>query len=72
MNLFPPSFLGVIAALWLTSLPLALADIHRQGGIVALFSDHNLDPAAIILHSMWLPRQGMAMVGARRWGCAAG
>ncbi|HIE1453545.1 Fe(3+)-hydroxamate ABC transporter permease FhuB [Serratia marcescens] len=59
---------GVIAALWLTSLPLALADIHRQGGIVALFSDHNLDPAAIILHSMWLPRQGMAMVGGATLG----
>lgn len=58
--------------MWLTSLPLALTDIHRQGGIVALFSEHNLDPAAIILHSMWLPRQGMAMVGALRWGCAAG
>lgn len=42
--------------------------MHRQGGIVALFSDHNLDPAAIILHSMWLPRQGMAMVGGATLG----
>ncbi|AWQ48668.1 Ferric hydroxamate ABC transporter [Klebsiella oxytoca] len=59
---------GLIAALWLTSLLLALADVHRQGGMAALFSDHNLDPAAIILHSMWLPRQGMAMVGGATLG----
>ncbi|BEN40639.1 Fe(3+)-hydroxamate ABC transporter permease FhuB [Serratia nevei] len=59
---------GLIAALWLTSLLLALADVHRQGGMAALFSDHNLEPAAIILHSMWLPRQGMAMVGGATLG----
>lgn len=53
---------GVIAALWLTSLLLAVSDVLHQGGFHALFSAQNARPQAIILHGMWLPRQGMAIV----------
>ncbi|HHG8773422.1 TPA: Fe(3+)-hydroxamate ABC transporter permease FhuB [Raoultella planticola] len=59
---------GVIGGLWLVSLLLAGSDVLHQGGFAALFSAHNGQPAAIILHSMWLPRQGMALVGGATLG----
>ncbi|MCF6688228.1 Fe(3+)-hydroxamate ABC transporter permease FhuB [Raoultella terrigena] len=59
---------GVIAALWLISLLLAASDVLHQGGFHALFSAQNAQPTAIILHGMWLPRQGMAIVSGATLG----
>ncbi|MCS4274624.1 MULTISPECIES: Fe(3+)-hydroxamate ABC transporter permease FhuB [Raoultella] len=59
---------GVIAALWLISLLLAASDVQHQGGFHALFSAQNAQPTAIILHGMWLPRQGMAIVSGATLG----
>ncbi|MDJ1656733.1 Fe(3+)-hydroxamate ABC transporter permease FhuB [Raoultella sp. Ech2A] len=59
---------GVIAALWLISLLLAASDVLHQGGFHALFSAQNALPQAIILHGMWLPRQGMAIVSGATLG----
>ncbi|OMP95054.1 Fe(3+)-hydroxamate ABC transporter permease FhuB [Raoultella terrigena] len=59
---------GVIAALWLISLLLAASDVQHQGGFHALFSAQNALPQAIILHGMWLPRQGMAIVSGATLG----
>ncbi|WP_045857778.1 Fe(3+)-hydroxamate ABC transporter permease FhuB [Raoultella terrigena] len=59
---------GVIAALWLISLLLAASDVLNQGGFHALFSAQNALPQAIILHGMWLPRQGMAIVSGATLG----
>ncbi|HHT7472417.1 TPA: Fe(3+)-hydroxamate ABC transporter permease FhuB [Raoultella planticola] len=59
---------GVIGMLWLASLLLAVGDVRHQGGFAALFDAHNVQPTAIILHSMWLPRQGMAIVGGATLG----
>lgn len=59
---------GVIAILWLISLLLAGSDVLHQGGFHALFSAQNAQPTAIILHSMWLPRQGMAIVSGATLG----
>ncbi|MBU9833577.1 Fe(3+)-hydroxamate ABC transporter permease FhuB (plasmid) [Rahnella aquatilis] len=59
---------GVIGGLWLVSLLLAGSDVLQQGGFAALFSAHNGQPATIILHSMWVPRQGMAIVGGATLG----
>lgn len=59
---------GVIAILWLISLLLAVSDVLHQGGFHALFSAQNAQPTAIILHSMWLPRQGMAIVSGATLG----
>ena len=47
---------------------LAVGDVRHQGGFAALFDAHNVQPTAIILHSMWLPRQGMAIVGGATLG----
>lgn len=58
---------GVIGMLWLASLLLAVGDVV-QGGFAALFDAHNVQPTTIILHSMWLPRQGMAIVGGATLG----
>lgn len=59
---------GVIAILWLISLLLAVSDVLHQGGFHALFSAQNAQPTAIILHGMWLPRQGMAIVSGATLG----
>lgn len=59
---------GVIAVLWLISLLLAASDVQHQGGFHALFSAQNAQPTAIILHGMWLPRQGMAIVSGATLG----
>ncbi|MEW5560843.1 Fe(3+)-hydroxamate ABC transporter permease FhuB [Enterobacter asburiae] len=59
---------SVIGVLWLVSLLLAVSDVLHQGGFAALFNAHNIQPMAIILHSMWLPRQGMAIVGGATLG----
>lgn len=59
---------GVIAVLWLISLLLAASDVQHQGGFHALFSAQNALPQAIILHGMWLPRQGMAIVSGATLG----
>lgn len=59
---------GVIAILWLISLLLAGSDVLHQGGFHALFSAQNAQPTAIILHGMWLPRQGMAIVSGATLG----
>ena len=59
---------GVIGMLWLASLLLAVGDVRHQGGFAALFDAHNVQPTTIILHSMWLPRQGMAIVGGATLG----
>lgn len=59
---------GVIGILWLISLLLAVSDVLHQGGFHALFSAQNAQPQAIILHGMWLPRQGMAIVSGATLG----
>ena len=59
---------GLITLLWLAALLLAGSDVLREGGLRALLYANNLQPAAIILHSMWLPRQGMAIVGGATLG----
>ncbi|MFK3706247.1 iron complex transport system permease protein [Raoultella sp. BIGb0138] len=59
---------GVIGGLWLVSLLLAGSDVLHQGGFAALFSTHSGQPTAIILHNMWLPRQGMAIIGGATLG----
>ena len=59
---------GVIGILWLISLLLAVSDVLHQGGFHALFSAQNARPQAIILHGMWLPRQGMAIVSGATLG----
>ncbi len=59
---------GLITLLWLAALLLAGSDVLREGGLRALLYANNLQPTAIILHSMWLPRQGMAIVGGATLG----
>lgn len=59
---------GLIMLLWLAALLLAGSDVLREGGLRALLYANNLQPSAIILHSMWLPRQGMAIVGGATLG----
>lgn len=59
---------GIITLLWLAALVLAGSDVLREGGLCALLYTNNLQPTAIILHSMWLPRQGMAIVGGSTLG----
>ena len=59
---------GVIGALWLVSLLLAGGDVLHQGGFAALLRTPDGEPTAIILRSMWLPRQGMAIVGGATLG----
>lgn len=59
---------GLITLLWLAALVLAGSDVLREGGLRALLYANNLQPTAIILHSMWLPRQGMAIIGGATLG----
>ena len=59
---------GIITLLWLAALVLAGSDVLREGGLCALLYTNNLQPTAIILHSMWLPRQGMAIIGGATLG----
>ncbi|WP_333497393.1 Fe(3+)-hydroxamate ABC transporter permease FhuB [Kluyvera sp. CHPC 1.251] len=59
---------GLITLLWLAALLLAGNDVLREGGLRALLYANNLQPTAIILHSMWLPRQGMAIIGGATLG----
>lgn len=59
---------GLITLLWLAALLLAGSDVLREGGLRALLYANNLQPTAIILHSMWLPRQGMAIIGGATLG----
>ncbi|HED1311017.1 TPA: iron chelate uptake ABC transporter family permease subunit, partial [Kluyvera ascorbata] len=59
---------GLITLLWLAALLLAGNDVLREGGLRALLYANNLQPTAIILHNMWLPRQGMAIVGGATLG----
>lgn len=59
---------GLITLLWLSALLLAGSDVLREGGLRALLYANNLQPTAIILHSMWLPRQGMAIIGGATLG----
>lgn len=59
---------GLITLLWLAALLLAGSDVLREGGLRTLLYANNLQPTAIILHSMWLPRQGMAIVGGATLG----
>lgn len=57
----------LIAGLWLASILMALQNVAQQGGLLyglnALFSSKMPDAQAVILHSMWFPRQVMALLG---------
>lgn len=59
---------SIIAALWLVSFLLACGDVIHQGGFRALLYAGNTLPSAIMLHSMWLPRQGMAIISGATLG----
>lgn len=57
----------LITALWGASLAMALQNVAHYGGLVhglsVLFSVQMPDAQAVILHSMWFPRQVMAWLG---------
>ncbi|ARD60743.1 fecCD transport family protein [Kosakonia radicincitans DSM 16656] len=53
---------ALILLLWLTAALMALSELHRQGGFSALFGTTSPSSSAIILRSMWFPRQGMALL----------
>ena len=57
----------LIAGLWAASLALALQNVAQFGGLQhglsLLFSSKMVDARAVILHSMWFPRQVMAWLG---------
>ncbi|WNJ78660.1 Fe(3+)-hydroxamate ABC transporter permease FhuB [Cedecea neteri] len=57
----------LIAVLWLASIVMALQDVAQHDGLLhglnVLFSSQMPDAQAVILHSMWFPRQVMAMLG---------
>lgn len=52
----------LIFALWLIPALMAALDFYRQGGPGVLLGTADGSPEALILRSMWLPRQGMALV----------
>ncbi|AIR60951.1 fecCD transport family protein [Cedecea neteri] len=57
----------LIAVLWLASIVMALQNVAQHDGLLhglsVLFSSQMSDAQAVILHSMWFPRQVMAMLG---------
>lgn len=57
----------LISVLWLASIVMALQDVAQHDGLLhglnVLFSSQMPDAQAVILHSMWFPRQVMAMLG---------
>lgn len=57
----------LIVVLWLASIVLALQSVAQHGGLIpglkVLFSSQMPDAQAVILHSMWFPRQMMAWLG---------
>ena len=57
----------LIVVLWLASIVLALQSVAQHGGLIpglkVLFSSQMPDAQAVILHSMWFPRQVMAWLG---------
>ncbi|NIF48557.1 Fe(3+)-hydroxamate ABC transporter permease FhuB [Enterobacter sp. Ap-1006] len=57
----------LIAGLWLASIVMALQNVAKHGGLLhglnVLFSSKMADAQAVILHSMWFPRQVMALLG---------
>ncbi|EJF32613.1 MULTISPECIES: Fe(3+)-hydroxamate ABC transporter permease FhuB [Enterobacteriaceae] len=57
----------LIAGLWLASIVMALQNVAQHDGLLhglnVLFSSKMADAQAVILHSMWFPRQVMALLG---------
>ncbi|NIF59358.1 Fe(3+)-hydroxamate ABC transporter permease FhuB [Enterobacter sp. Ap-916] len=57
----------LIAGLWLASIVMALQNVAQYDGLLhglkVLFSSKMADAQAVILHSMWFPRQVMALLG---------
>ncbi len=57
----------LIAGLWLASIVMALQNVAQYGGLLhglnVLFNSQMPDAQAVILHSMWFPRQVMALLG---------